>query len=176
MEPVSFACGFQEIVDSSSAKFLDLQNALAKAGSSWFVTRALKHRVPLPSTEDWEGEVRINDGSFIDDRRLKPEPLRVLKDAVIRAERETWKHRREWMAFIFAVLFGVVTTVSVFYNILSSQRKVNDIQGKLNDTQSVLADTQAKLYDTQRKLNDLSEQVRRRELTSGKRKMIPRAR
>jgi hypothetical protein len=175
MEPVSFAGGFQEIVDSSAVKFLDLQNALAKAESSWFVVRALKQRVPLPSTEDWEGEVSINEGSFIDDRRLRLEPLRVLKDAVIKAERETWKHRREWMAFIFAVLFGVVTAVSVFYNILSTQRRLNDIQRNLNDTQSVLADTQAKLYDAQKKLTDLTEQVRRRELTTGKRGMIWRS-
>jgi len=162
---------FEGIVYAERVQVEDLQNALAEAETDWFLARALKQRLVNPSNEeDWGGE------SIWEPRRLKPEPLRVLKDAVIRAERDAWRHRREWMAFIFAVLFGVVTTVSVFYNILSAQRKLNDIQGKLNDTQSVLADTQAKLYDAQRKLSDLTDQVRRRELTTGKRGMIPRAR
>jgi hypothetical protein len=62
------------------------------------------------------------------------------------------------------------------YSSKSTERKLNDIQGKLSDTQSVLADTQAKLYDTQRKLTDVTEQVRRRELTTGKRGKPPRKR
>jgi hypothetical protein len=59
---------------------------------------------------------------------------------------------------------------------LSTQRKLNDIQGNLKDTQSVLADTQARLNETQRKLTDLTEQVRRREVITVKRGTIPRAR
>ena len=159
------------VVHSQRVQVEDLQSALAEAETDWFVARALKQRIEKPFTEeDWEGE------SIWEPRRLKPEALRVLKDAVIKAERDAWRHRREWMAFIFAVLFGVVTTVSVFYNVLSSQRKLNEIQGNLNDTQSVLADTQARLNDAQRKLTDLTEQVRRREPTTGKRGMIPGAR
>ena len=168
----SDACdeGFNEINDAEKAQIDFLQNALAEAETDWYVGRAFKQRVPLPPRDAWERE-----GDVIENR-LKPMPLRDFKDVVIKAEWETWKYRREWMAFIFAVLLGVVTAVSVFDNILSTQRKLNDIQGTLNDTQSVLADTQAKLYDAQRKLTDLTEQVRRREPTTGKRGMIPRAR
>jgi hypothetical protein len=162
--------GFFQILNSEQAEIDDLQNALDEAETSWFRARAFSQRVPLPSGENWQ------DGAGVFSYRLKPEPLRAFKDTVIKAERETWKHRREWIAFIFAVGFGVVTAVSVFYNILSTQRKLNDIQGKLNDTQSVLADTQARLTETQRKLTDLTEQARRREQTTGKRGMSRRSR
>jgi hypothetical protein len=158
---------FGKIVYSEQMEVNDLHMALDEAETHWFEARAVKQRVPFPHENLEDDDLRY---------RLKPESLREFKDVVVKAERETWRHRREWMAFVFAVLFGVVTTVSVFYNMLSTQRKLNDIQGNLKDTQSVLADTQARLNDAQRKLTDLTEQVRRREVITVKRGTIPRAR
>jgi hypothetical protein len=74
--------GFIQILRSEQARIDDLKNALAEAETDWFVARALKQRLVKPSNEeDWEG-----GESIWEPRRLKPEALRVLKDAVIKAE------------------------------------------------------------------------------------------
>jgi hypothetical protein len=148
--------------DAEEMEVNDLHIALDEAETEWFEARAVKQRVPFPR-ENLEDAPRY---------RLKPEALREFKDAVIKAEREAWKQKREWAALIIALSAAAWSV----YSAKSTDRKLNDIQGKLSDTQAVLADTQAKLYDTQRKLTDVTEQVRRRELTTGKRGKTPRKR
>ena len=84
---------------------------------------------------------------------------------------------RSWFVRFNPKLLAIPLTRSLWRSIPErSATSTRATQGKLNDTQSVLADTQVKLTETQRKLTDLTEQVCRRELTTGKRGMIPRVR
>jgi hypothetical protein len=103
--------------------------------SRWWVGRAERSLVPL-APNSYVGE---EDGKFTLDDRLRWDALIDLKREVIKAERETSKHRREWIASSVAVISLIIAA----WNALDTQRKIAEVTKRVVSIQLQLASQRA---------------------------------
>ncbi len=126
---------FDELRVELQQKTKESDLELQELESGVLIWRAHRNLVRLPpdcyvkqDADDWPGR-------YI----LRWELLPDLEHDIILAERETWKHRREWLAFWAAILFGLVTVSNVAWNVFYTQRKLAELSKDVISIQIQLA-------------------------------------